>query len=167
MGYFNYRDGELFAEELSIAEISKAVGTPFYCYSQSAIEEAYQQLTTAIVGLDLSVFYAIKASSNPAIIKVLADQGAGADIVSGGELRLALAAGLSANKIVFAGVGKTRDEMAFALSQGILQFNVESPQEIQALNSVAEELGLVAPITLRINPDVDAKNRCSDHHRES
>jgi len=155
--YFNYRNGELFAEELSIAEISKTVGTPFYCYSQSAIEEAYQQLTTAIQGLDLSVFYAIKASSNPAIIKVLADQGAGADIVSGGELRLALAAGLPANKIVFAGVGKTRDEMAFALAQGILQFNVESPQEIEALNSVAEELGLVAPIALRINPDVDAK----------
>jgi diaminopimelate decarboxylase len=155
--YFNYRDGELFVEDLSISQISDSVGTPFYCYSQSSIEQSYQQLASAIEGLNLSIYYAIKASSNPAIIKVLADQGAGADIVSGGELRLALAAGLSADRIVFAGVGKTREEMAFALSQGILQFNVESPQEIEVLNSVAEELGLIAPIALRINPDVDAK----------
>ena len=155
--YFNYRDGDLFVEDLSIAEISQSVGTPFYCYSQSAIEQAYQQLATAVADLDISIYYAIKANSNPAIIKVLADQGAGADIVSGGELQLALSAGLDANRIVFAGVGKTREEMAFALKQGILQFNVESVQEIEALNAVAEELGLVAPIALRINPDVDAK----------
>jgi diaminopimelate decarboxylase len=154
---FNYKDGVLHIEGCSIAKINGAVGTPFYAYSQSNIEAAYDRLNSAFDGMDVSIFFAIKANSNPAVIKVLSERGAGADIVSEGELRLAEAAGVSPEKIVFAGVGKTKREMAYALQKGIHQFSVESPIELEALNEVALSLGKVAPVTLRINPDVDAK----------
>jgi diaminopimelate decarboxylase len=157
MHHFAYRGGVLHAEDVSLAALADEVGTPFYCYATATLERHYRVLQQAFAGLDTLICYAIKANSNQAVIATLARLGAGMDVVSEGELRRALAAGVHADRIIFAGVGKTREEMAFALGQGILGFNVESEPELEALSEVAASLGRTARIALRVNPDVDAK----------
>ncbi len=157
MDHFLYRDGALFAEDVPISEIAAAVGTPFYVYSTATLQRHFKLFDDALEGTDHLVCYAMKAASNQAILKTLAQAGAGMDVVSGGEYLRAKAAGVPGDKIVFSGVGKTADEIRTALSGGIRQFNVESEPEMQVINAVAQELGKVAPITVRVNPDVDAK----------
>lgn len=157
MNAFTYRKGVLHAEDVPLPTIAERYGTPCYVYSSAALTERYRAFAGALAGLPVTICYAVKANSNQAVIATLARLGAGADIVSEGELRRALAAGVPAGKIVFAGVGKTADEMAFALNQGILQFNVESEPELRLLSRVAEAHGRQAPVCLRVNPDVDAR----------
>ncbi|WP_109312916.1 diaminopimelate decarboxylase [Ruegeria sp. AU67] len=157
MDHFLYRDGALYAEDVPISEIAAAVGTPFYVYSTATLLRHFQLFDDALDGMDHLVCYAMKAASNQAILKTLAQAGAGMDVVSGGEYLRAKAAGVPGDKIVFSGVGKTADEIRAALSGGIRQFNVESEPEMEVINAIALELGLVAPITVRVNPDVDAK----------
>jgi diaminopimelate decarboxylase len=157
MHHFAYRGGVLHAEDVSLAALAAEVGTPFYCYSTATIERHYRVLQQAFAGLDPLICYAIKANSNQAVIATLGRLGAGMDVVSEGELRRARAAGVPAARIIFAGVGKTREEMAHALGEGILGFNVESEPELEALSEVAAGLGLTARVALRVNPDVDAK----------
>ncbi|HEY5819459.1 MAG TPA: diaminopimelate decarboxylase [Mesorhizobium sp.] len=157
MNHFDYRNGVLFAEDVALPDIAKAVGTPFYCYSTATLTRHYQVFAKAFHGLDALVCYAMKANSNQAVLRTLARLGAGADVVSEGELRRALAAGIPAEKIIFSGVGKTPREMDFALAAGIHCFNVESEPELEVLASRASALGKTAPISLRINPDVDAR----------
>jgi diaminopimelate decarboxylase len=154
---FVYRDGELQAESVGLARIAAAVGTPFYCYSSAALEAQYLRFANAFSDQHVAIYYALKANPNLAVIRSFARLGAGADVVSEGELRRALAAGVAAERIVFSGVGKTREEMAFALSRAIHQINVESEPELEALNEVAIGMGVRAPIALRVNPDVDAR----------
>jgi diaminopimelate decarboxylase len=157
MHHFAYRDGFLHAEDVDLRTIAREVGTPFYCYSTATIERHYQVLTEAFSGQDHLICFAVKANSNQAVLATLARLGSGMDVVSEGELRRALAAGVPANRIIFAGVGKTREEMAFALTKGILGFNVESAPELNQLSEVASGLGATAAIAIRVNPDVDAK----------
>ena len=157
MNHFEYRDGVLHAEDVSIPAIAATVGTPFYCYSTATLTRHFRVFSEAFKGLDATVCYALKANSNQAVLATLARLGAGADVVSEGELRRALAAGIPAGKIVFSGVGKTVREMDFALNAGILCFNVESEPELEQLSARATALGKTAPVSLRINPDVDAK----------
>ncbi|WP_282169815.1 diaminopimelate decarboxylase [Ruegeria atlantica] len=157
MDHFLYRDGALYAEDVPISEIAAAVGTPFYVYSTATLLRHFQLFDDALEGMDHLVCYAMKAASNQAILKTLAQAGAGMDVVSGGEYLRAKAAGVPGDKIVFSGVGKTADEIRAALSGGIRQFNVESEPEMEVINAIALELGVVAPITVRVNPDVDAK----------
>jgi diaminopimelate decarboxylase len=152
-----YRAGELHVEDVPLARIAAAVGTPLYCYSSAAIAGAYRRFASALAGESADIHYAVKANSNQAVIRLLARLGAGADVVSEGELRRALAAGVPAGKIVFSGIGKTRDELAFALAQGIAQINVESVSELELLSDLAREVGRTAEIALRVNPDVDAR----------
>jgi len=154
---FAYREGALHAESVPLAHIAEAVGTPFYCYSSALIEARYREFAGAFADQRAQVFYAIKANSNLAVIRLFARLGAGADIVSEGELRRALAAGVPAERIVFSGVGKTAEEMAFALGCGIHQVNVESEPELTLLDEVARGMGMRAPVALRVNPDVDAR----------
>ena len=155
MTAFDYRGGILHAEDVAIADIAEQVGTPFYCYSTAALTERYTAFANALSGQDATICYAVKANSNQAVIRTFADLGAGADIVSEGELRRALAAGVPADRIIFSGVGKTRDELAYALSENIHKINVESVPELQVLGELAPERG--AEIGIRVNPDVDAK----------
>ncbi|MGD9785331.1 MAG: diaminopimelate decarboxylase [Hyphomicrobiaceae bacterium] len=157
MHHFHYRDGELHAEGVPLSRIAAAVGTPFYCYSTATLERHYQVLTDAFAGQRHLICFAVKANSNQAVLATMARLGAGMDVVSEGELRRARAAGVPADRIIFAGVGKTREEMAYALAQGIRGFNVESEPELEALSSVAAELGTSARVALRVNPDVDAR----------
>lgn len=157
MHHFQYRQGTLFAEDVSVAEIAEAVGTPFYVYSSATLERHYRVFKDALKGIDSLVCYAMKANSNQAVLKTLADLGAGMDVVSEGELRRARAAGVPGERILFSGVGKTEAEQAYALSQDILCFNVESEPELHQLSKVATALGKEARVSLRINPDVDAK----------
>ena len=157
MHHFSYVGGVLHAEGVSLAALAEEVGTPFYCYSTATLERHYRVLEHAFAGLDTLICYAIKANSNQAVIKTLGDLGAGMDVVSEGELRRARAAGVPADRIIFAGVGKTKAEMAYALGEGILGFNVESEPELDALSEVAASLGRTARIALRVNPDVDAR----------
>ena len=157
MDHFLYRDGALHAEDVPLAEIAEAVGTPFYCYSTATLTRHFKLFDEALSGMDHLVCYAMKAASNQAILKVLADLGAGMDVVSGGEYARAKAAGVPGERIVFSGVGKTGDEMRAALEGGVRQFNVESEPELELLSAVATRLGLTAPITVRVNPDVDAR----------
>jgi len=157
MDHFAYRDGRLHAEDVPVAEIAAAVGTPFYLYSTATLTRHYRVFEEALAGLPHLICYALKANSNQAVIATLARLGAGADVVSGGELARALAAGIPPARIVFAGVGKTRAEMEQALAAGIRQFNVESVPELEILDAVARAMGVRAPITLRVNPDVDAE----------
>ena len=157
MDHFIYREGALWAEDVPVAEIAAQVGTPFYCYSTATLTRHFQLFNDALEGVDHLDCYAMKAASNQAILKTLAALGAGMDVVSGGEYARAIAAGVPGDRIVFSGVGKTVDEIRAALSGGIRQFNVESEPEMAAINAVALELGVVAPITVRVNPDVDAK----------
>ncbi len=157
MDHFLYRNGVLHAEDVPLPDIAAAVGTPFYCYSTATLTRHFRLFEDALAGLDHLVCFAIKSCSNVAILRTLGDLGAGMDVVSGGEYRRAMAAGVPGDRIVFSGVGKTREEMAFALTHGIRQFNVESAEELRVLSEVASSLGATAPITLRVNPDVDAK----------
>ncbi|EEX08633.1 diaminopimelate decarboxylase [Ruegeria lacuscaerulensis ITI-1157] len=157
MDHFLYRDGALHAEDVPIAHIAEAVGTPFYIYSTATLLRHYRLFDEALAGTDHLVCYAMKAASNQAILKTLAQAGAGMDVVSGGEYLRAKAAGVPGDKIVFSGVGKTAEEIRTALTGGIRQFNVESEPEMEVINAVALELGVIAPITVRVNPDVDAK----------
>lgn len=154
--YFGYVDGHLAAEEVPLARIAEAVGTPCYVYSAGALRHNYAELASALSQLPATICFALKANSNQAVIRIFAQMGAGADVVSEGELRRALAAGVAPEKIVFSGVGKTRAEMVFALRTGIYQINVESEAELETLNAVAGELGLTATVSIRVNPDVDA-----------
>lgn len=157
MSSFVYRDSELHAENVRLARIAAAVGTPFYCYSSADLETQYLRFANAFADQRVAICYALKANPNLAVIRTLGRLGAGADVVSEGELRRALAAGVAAERIVFSGVGKTREEMAFALSCGIHQINVESEPELEALSEVAVGMGVRAPIALRVNPDVDPR----------
>ena len=156
MTHFAYRAGVLHAEDVAVPEIARSVGTPFYCYSAASFEDQYRSFAQAMPAGTL-IAYAVKANGNLAVIRTLAKLGAGADVVSAGEFKRALAAGIPAAKIVFSGVGKTKAEMEFALDAGLLQFNVESESELLALNEVARARNAVAPIAIRVNPDVDAK----------
>lgn len=156
MRYFAYKDGVLHAEDLSLAALSAEVGTPFYCYSEATLRRHAQVLTGAFTALRPLIAYSVKANSNLAVLRVLASEGLGADVVSGGELRRARAAGIPANRIVFSGVGKTREEFALGLDEGIHQFNVESEPELLALNEVALGKGRRAAVAFRVNPDVKA-----------
>lgn len=155
--YFDYRQGRLFAEDVSLAEIAERHGTPCYVYSHAALADRYRQFEAGLAGRDHLICYAVKANSNLAILNLFARMGAGFDIVSGGELQRVLAAGGNAGKVVFSGVGKTAAEMRLALEAGILCFNVESEAELLRLNIVAGEMGCKAPVSLRVNPDVDPK----------
>lgn len=157
MDPFSYRDGELFAEELPVAQLAERFGTPLYLYSRDALETHYHAFDDAFGEHPHRVCYAVKANSNLAVLQVLAEAGAGFDIVSGGELERVLRAGGEPRNIVFSGVGKTAGEMADALKVGIHCFNVESAAELELLNLVAGELDRVAPIAIRVNPDVDAQ----------
>lgn len=157
MDHFLYKDGVLHAEDVSVADIARSVGTPFYVYSAATLRRHFQVFDEALAGMDHLICYAMKANSNLAVVKLMGDLGAGADVVSGGEYRRAIAAGIPGERIVFSGVGKTREEMRLALENGIRQFNVESEPELVALNEVALSLGTVARVTIRVNPDVDAK----------
>ncbi len=157
MDHFLYRDGQLFAEDVPVAEIAAAIGTPFYVYSSATLLRHYRLFDAALSGLPHMVCFAMKSLSNIAVLKLLGDAGAGMDVVSGGEYLRARAAGVPGDRIVFSGIGKTRAEMRLALEGGIRQFNVESEPEMVVLDEVARSLGLVAPITVRVNPDVDAK----------
>jgi len=141
MHHFHYRGGVLHAEDVSIAQLAAEVGTPFYCYATATLERHYRVLAEAFKGQDALICYAMKANSNQAVLRTLARLGAGMDVVSEGELRRALAAGVPASRIIFAGVGKTREEMAFALEQNILGFNVESEPELRVLSEVAVRSG--------------------------
>ncbi len=156
MDHFHYRHGQLWAENMPVAALARRFGTPFYCYSSATLERHYRVFALALKGLDATVCYAVKANSNLGVIATLARLGAGADVVSGGELARALAAGVPASRIVFSGVGKSRDEMAAALRAGVMQINVESEPELLALDQVARAVGRRAVVSLRINPDVDA-----------
>lgn len=157
MHHFHYRNGELYAEDVAVSRIAEALGTPFYCYSSATLERHYTVFADAFAGQDALVCYSLKANGNLAVVRTLARLGCGADIVSEGELRRALAAGIPAEKIVYSGVGKTRNEMAFALDTGIAHFNVESEPEMLALNDVAAAKNNIAAIAIRVNPDVDAQ----------
>ncbi len=157
MHHFHYKGGVLHAEDVSLAQLAAEVGTPFYCYATATLERHYRVLAEAFAGQNALIFYAVKANSNQAVLRTLQRLGAGMDVVSEGELRRALSAGVPAGKIIFAGVGKTRAEMAFALKEDILGFNVESEPELMALSEVASSMGRTARIALRVNPDVDAK----------
>ncbi len=157
MHHFAHRGGVLHAEDVPVPEIAAAVGTPFYCYSTATLTRHYRVFDEAFAGLDHLICYSLKANSNQAVVATLAKLGAGADIVSEGELRRALAAGVPPDKIVFSGVGKTEAELVFALETGIRAFNVESEPELALLSRLAAERGAVAPVSLRINPDVDAR----------
>ncbi|MEM8956825.1 MAG: diaminopimelate decarboxylase [Pseudomonadota bacterium] len=157
MDHFLYRNGELHAEDVAIAEIAAEVGTPFYCYSTATLLRHFRLFDEALDGLPHLVCFAMKSNSNQAILRLLAGAGAGMDVVSGGEYARARAAGVPGERIVFSGVGKTAEEMRAALEGGIRQFNVESEPEMAVLSEVAVSLGTVAPITVRINPDVDAR----------
>ncbi|WP_236185771.1 diaminopimelate decarboxylase [Pseudomonas juntendi] len=156
MNAFNYRDGELFAEGVALSAIAERHGTPTYVYSRAHIEAQYRSYTDALQGAEHLVCFAVKANSNLGVLNVLARLGAGFDIVSGGELERVLAAGGRADRVVFSGVGKTREDMRRALEVGVHCFNVESTDELERLQVVAAEIGKVAPVSLRVNPDVDA-----------
>lgn len=154
--YFHYGQEGLCAESVPLSDIARRFGTPCYIYSRSALEDKYRQFAEALRGQDHLVCYAVKANSNLAVLNLFARLGAGFDIVSGGELQRVLAAGGAADKVVFSGVGKTSAEMRLALEHGILCFNVESEAELLRLNEVAGDMGKTAPVSLRVNPDVDA-----------
>jgi diaminopimelate decarboxylase len=157
MDHFHYRDGHLYCEELPVAELAAKYGTPLYLYSQAAIVGGLKALQTAFAELKPLVCYSVKANSNLSILKVMAEQGSGFDVVSGGELYRVEKAGGKSGRTVFAGVGKTDEEIAAGLKAGVLMFNVESEAELDAIVRVARAVGVVAPLALRVNPDVDPK----------
>lgn len=153
---FSYRGDEMSADGVALSRIAAEIGTPFYCYSAGALRDNYAEFARALDGMTADVCYALKANSNQAVIRLLAREGAGADVVSQGELMRALAAGVPADRVIFSGVGKTGDEIAYALKAGIVQINVESEAELNVLSGVAKRLGMTASFAVRVNPDVDA-----------
>ena len=157
MDHFNYQGGELCAEDVPLARIAAEVGTPVYVYSTATLSRHFNLFREALAWTDHLICYAVKANSNLAVLKLLGAMGAGMDVVSGGEYARARAAGVPGERIVFSGVGKTRDEMAQAIQGGIRQFNIESEPEMRALSEVAAGLGAVVPVAVRVNPDVDAR----------
>jgi diaminopimelate decarboxylase len=157
MHHFAYRDGVLHAEAVNLASLAQAVGTPFYCYSTATLERHYRVFSGAFADVPSLVCYAVKANSNQAVIATLAKLGAGADVVSGGELKRALAAGVPPDKIMFSGIGKTAAELVLALDENILCINVESEPELDLLSAIATGKGRIANVSVRVNPDVDAK----------
>lgn len=157
MHHFDYRDGVLHAEGVNLATLAETVGTPFYCYSTATLERHYRVFTEAFAGVDSLVCYAMKANSNQSVLRTLAKLGAGADVVSGGELKRARTAGIPPNKIVFSGVGKTEAELRMALAEDVFCINVESEPELELLSQLASSMGREARVSLRLNPDVDAK----------
>jgi diaminopimelate decarboxylase len=157
MRHFDYRNGALFAEDVAVSELASVVGTPFYCYSAATIRRHFRVFSEAFAGLDALVCYAMKANSNQAVLRLLAKEGAGMDVVSGGELARALAAGAPGSKITFSGVAKTDEEIAAALDANIFCFNVESEPELDAISRIASSKGRKASVSLRVNPDVDAR----------
>lgn len=157
MHHFDYRHGVLHAEDVALPEIAARVGTPFYCYSSATLERHYTVFADAFAGVDALVCYALKANSNQSVLRTLARLGAGADVVSGGELKRALLAGIPPGKMVFSGVGKTEAELNAALDAGILCINVESEPELELLSRVAASRGRTAHVSVRVNPDIDAK----------
>ncbi len=157
MDYFSYRNGELYAEDAPVRDIAASVGTPFYCYSSATMERHYRVFANSLEGLDALVCYAMKANGNLSVVKTLAGLGAGADVVSVGEMDRALEAGVSADKIVFSGVGKTEDELARAIDARIMQINVESEPELETLSRIAVSKKATVTVSIRVNPDVDAK----------
>lgn len=163
MNHFEYRNGRLYAEDVAIADIAEAVGTPFFCYSTATLQRHYSVLAEALAPVGARICYAVKANSNIAVIRTLAEMGAGADVVSAGEMRRAITAGIAPADIVFSGVGKTEAEIAQALDADIGQFNVESDSELRLIAALAAARGLEAPVVLRVNPDVDAET----HHKIS
>lgn len=168
MNHFSYRNGVLHGEGVSLAAIADAVGTPFYCYSKATVLRHARVFAGSLPGGSL-VAFSVKSNGNPVLLRLLAREGIGADIVSGGELKRALAAGIPAEKIVFSGVGKTRAELEAALAAGIYQFNVESEPELVALDAAARAMGKTAPVAIRVNPDVDAHThaKISTGHAET
>ena len=161
MHHFAYHDGVLHAEDVNLKVLAEEIGTPFYCYSTATLERHFNVMCDAFAGTNHMICYAMKANSNQAVIKTMAGLGAGMDVVSEGELRRALAAGVPARKIVFSGVGKTSRELALALREGIACFNVESEPELELLSNVATRVGQRATVSIRVNPDVDART----HHK--
>lgn len=161
MDHFSYKNGEMYAEDVPLSRIAREVGTPVYVYSTATLERHFRVFSEAFQGLDALVCFAVKANSNQAVLATLAKEGAGADVVSVGELERALRAGIPAQRIVFSGVGKKPSEMRRALEVGIKQFNVESEPELEALDQIARDMGVVAPVSMRVNPDVDART----HHK--
>ena len=157
MHHFDYRGGVLHAEAVNLASLAGAVGTPFYCYSNATLERHYRVFADAFADVPSLVCYAVKANSNQAVIATLAKLGAGADVVSGGELKRALKAGVPAGKIMFSGIGKTADELALALDESIFCVNVESEAELELLSEIAVSKGKTAHVSVRVNPDVDAR----------
>ena len=157
MNHFQYKNGELFCEDVAVTDIAKEVGTPFYLYSRATLNRHFQAFDSGFEGIDHITCFAVKSCSNVAILSLFARLGGGADIVSGGELFRALHAGIGPKKIIYSGVGKTEEELRYGLEAGILLFNVESEQELQRLDRVAADMGVTAPISFRVNPDVDAK----------
>ncbi len=156
MNFFEYRNGEMHAEGVALKTIAAQVGTPFYCYSSGALRAGWREFADGIKGMNASVCYAMKANSNLAVIRLFGEMGAGADIVSVGEMRRALAAGIPPERIIYSGVGKKATELMAALQAGVGQINVESSAELETLNAVAGQLGVKAAITIRVNPDIDA-----------
>ena len=157
VSYFPHKNNEMYVDDIAISDIAKQVQTPFYCYSSTAIETSYQDYQNAFSAQDALVCFAVKANSNQAVLATLAKLGSGADVVSMGEIRRAIAAGIPANKIVYSGVAKSQEEIHYALSLGILQFNVESEPELELISKVATSLNTTAAIAFRINPDVCAQ----------
>ena len=157
MHYFTYRNGVMHAEAVDLIELATAVGTPFYCYSTATLQRHYQVFAEAFADVPALICYAMKANSNQAVVAILAKLGAGADVVSGGELKRALAAGIPPDRIMFSGVGKTASELATAVDTGILCVNVESEGELALLSAIAAGKGRVVDISVRVNPDVDPK----------
>ena len=156
MRHFDYRGGVLHAEDVSIPALAEAVGTPFYCYSTATLERHYRVFADAFAGEKILVCYAMKANSNQSVLRTLARLGAGVDVVSGGELKRAFAAGIPADKILFSGVGKTAAELRAAVEHDLLCINVESEPELEMLSQISAGMGRVARISFRVNPDVDA-----------
>jgi len=157
MHHFSYRGGVLHAEAVNLADLAQAVGTPFYCYSTATLQRHYRVFADAFADVPSLICYSVKANSNQAVIATLAKLGAGADVVSGGELKRALAAGVPPGKIMFSGIGKTADELALALDENVLCVNVESEPELELLSAIAAGKGRTANVSVRVNPDVDAK----------
>src|SRR3954471_21752418 len=156
MNHFSYRNGVLHAEDVPLDELARAAGTPLYVYSSATLSRHYKVFAEALPQ-DVLIAYSVKANGNLAVLRTLSRLGAGADVVSGGELKKALAAGIPANRIVFSGVGKSREELELGLHAGIHQFNIESEPELECLGAAAARAGAEAPITIRVNPDIDAR----------
>lgn len=157
MNHFDYKNGELFCEDIAVSDIAKEVGTPFYLYSKATLERHFKAFESGFANLDHITCFAVKSCSNIAVLSLFSGLGSGADIVSGGELYRALSAGMDPKRVIYSGVGKTEKELRYGLKSGILLFNVESEQELHRLNSVAAEMDVQAPIAFRVNPDVDPK----------